>query len=648
MPRRILALAALAAAVALGAWGCQDYNFNPVGSCIIQPGQRQVSLAGTATADILFVVDDSGSMDSKQQALAQNFSTFIDALANAQKARVSAGLQPFEFHIAVTTSSLFQYDTSFRTTYPPFGGLPCTPGTAVENGPYPRGNFVAAGSNLKVLHFTKDLGWAAWGVPAWAPGTAYVLGAQATNANNLYTCIAPGTSAASGGPTTTAADITDGTVHWKYVGPVGPSVAALVQQFVGTCPTTGALCSSACGVLCTGGNIEVGSCGSGQEQHLEAGRLAIQKALAGLQPGLAPGEWPHPGAKMVVVFVGDEDDCSNPADDTAGTAAIKMTSYTYSQDSCAADKNTLNPPAPRVYPDGILEYPISGSDGYAAFFSGLGRPFGAAFIVAANRCTVPNTYGDACAPADNTTVQSPASCTGTAQYACSVAFAAGVRQLALARALEDKGISVVEGTVCENFGPILTAIADLVKPPTTLQLDSQPASNEITVLRIVNSAGTTQRVCTQRTVPGPPPLTCKGTGTTCTVSTELAVCGAAGSCGAFTAEGWWFANYRSGSTECDTNNPQDVAASPTTCIYINHAAAGTANACEANPGETYSAEYLGQLPQGGCTAASPTPAPSASCAQALPQPDGGPSEENDWWCYGPAGGTGTCVCRAAP
>ena len=48
------------------------------------------------------------------------------------------------------------------------------------------------------------------------------------------------------------------------------------------------------------------------EQHFEAGRLAVEKALAGTQPGVAAGEWPHAGAKLVVVWVGDEDDCSNP------------------------------------------------------------------------------------------------------------------------------------------------------------------------------------------------------------------------------------------------------------------------------------------------------------------------------------------------
>lgn len=53
---------------------------------------------------------------------------------------------------------------------------------------------------------------------AWGITTAYIVGDNCTNVGNQYECITGGTSAGAGGPTTTAADITDGTVHWKYVG----------------------------------------------------------------------------------------------------------------------------------------------------------------------------------------------------------------------------------------------------------------------------------------------------------------------------------------------------------------------------------------------------------------------------------------------
>lgn len=54
---------------------------------------------------------------------------------------------------------------------------------------------------------------------AWAPTTAYLQGDFVRNgtSRNLYKCITAGTSAGSGGPTTTSADITDGTAHWQYI-----------------------------------------------------------------------------------------------------------------------------------------------------------------------------------------------------------------------------------------------------------------------------------------------------------------------------------------------------------------------------------------------------------------------------------------------
>ena len=53
---------------------------------------------------------------------------------------------------------------------------------------------------------------------SWAITTAYTLGNRRTNAGNAYEVITAGTSAGSGGPTTEAADITDGTVHWRFLG----------------------------------------------------------------------------------------------------------------------------------------------------------------------------------------------------------------------------------------------------------------------------------------------------------------------------------------------------------------------------------------------------------------------------------------------
>ncbi len=53
---------------------------------------------------------------------------------------------------------------------------------------------------------------------AWVALTDYVAGDVRTNASRIYICITDGTAAGSGGPTTTAEDITDGSAHWRYVG----------------------------------------------------------------------------------------------------------------------------------------------------------------------------------------------------------------------------------------------------------------------------------------------------------------------------------------------------------------------------------------------------------------------------------------------
>lgn len=68
----------------------------------------------------------------------------------------------------------------------------------------------------------------------WASTTAYVVDDRRTNASRSYVCITAGTSAGSGGPTTTSLDITDGTVHWRYLGE-----GAAVVDVTARCTVTG-------------------------------------------------------------------------------------------------------------------------------------------------------------------------------------------------------------------------------------------------------------------------------------------------------------------------------------------------------------------------------------------------------------------------
>ncbi len=544
--RRSFALAPLVLSAVAGG-GCQSYNFSPMAPCLIHPGSRQVTLASASVADVLFVVDDSGSTEPKQQALAQSFASFIQEVAVAQKDRVSRGLRPFEFHVAVTTSSVFRDysvgNTGFSTRFENLLNPGCTQGVAVAGGQYPQGGFVAAGTNARVLHFTANLNWASWG--------------------------------------TATPD---------------PAIVSLVRQFVGT----------SSGGVYSGGNVEVGSCGSGEEQHMEAARLALAKALAGQQPGISASEFPHVGAKLVVVFVGDEDDCSS-----SPVRPLLLTGDP-GNDSCVADEYL--PAADRK---------LFAVSEFASYLSGLVAPsgrspsvsqpyvtMGAAFIVSSVECA-DGTY----VPADACTPVGPPVASGVCPYAptcsqttqptvCGGAYSAGVRFFELADLVRGGGFDVVQASVCEPFGPTLAAIADLVKAPVAIRLPSQPAAREISVLRILGAGGEHVKICTQAT-----------------------------SAGASSTAGWWFADC------ADRGNPPAVAAAPTECIYINHASGD----CEANPGETYSAEFLGQLPEGGCASAtSDGTTPSSECAGQL----GG--DASRWSCFRPADiatGNGTCICR---
>jgi len=511
------ALLALCAALA----GCQEYRFNPVGRCLVQPGQKRVQLEGFTTADILFLVDDSGSMDPMQQNLANNFGAFISRLAATQQDRVLRGLPALDFHIAVSTSSVFIAqrgscagsplactvpDPPASSTTPCSSqgsacvgvvdhyydvGNGCTAGVAPGNGAaYPSGDFVARTGNPKVLHFTKNLNWA-------------------------------------GGPT-------------------DPTIAPLVSQFAQ--------------------NIQVGSCGSGEEQHFEGSRLALKKALRldGLsQPADVPrSEWPHDGAKLVLVWVGNEDDCSNPKD----PARALVYSGSPGNDMCSADQ-AKDPSQQQLYP--VSEY--------ASFFAGLGRAVGAAFIRPGDpgcNCTSGNCQG----------------------------YSSGARFKALATAFRGLGSSVVEGSICDaSFATTLRQIADLATPLELLQLPSQPAAGVVTRLRIVDATNRTVRLCD----------------------------------GPETTREWWFVTPEAGGGCGSASTPTGGSGTaPSTCVAIQKG-----GGCEASPGQAYVAEYMGRVPEEGCTVGA---SGAGQCAAAL----GGAAA--DWTCDGAAGQVGTCLCNDSP
>ncbi len=632
-----------ACALAVLAAGCQDYNFNPVGHCVIQPGTERVPLSNISSADVLFVVDDSGSMGGEQAKLASNFTYFIDNLDASNAARAAAGLLPFDFHIAVTTTSVFwnyqtattcssactgtagqlvccktdgtpakqpkrgctsnaecaagttcgincngfkgenvccnQTDGSFPSgsvsatipcsregtmcgtfeTHYDFGT--CDAGVAVDQWPYPKGEFVswasASKANPRVLHFDKE----------------------------LYT----GTANKQG--------FTRGDLISFFAG--GTAVGTAVQ-----------------------GNVKVGTCGSGEEQALQAARLAVQSALAGQQkdtyartsatpqatwtaatrtPG-SSADWLAPDRKLVLVFVGDEDDCSSPPDPSDG---VVMLAEPAGADACTRDATTAAPVGHKEY----------GVDAITDYFMGLGRSVGAAFILPAsqNSCS-----GDTCTAGPG--VCCATDCPGTLgvctnNTTCG-AQAPGYRLLAAANAMRAKGADVVVGSICDsNFGSLLDKIAELVKPPTGLTLPSMPAEGDVTLLRIADANGQTRKVCGRPLAPA-----------------SYASLAAAQATGA----DWWFTAKEDVITvTAQVPQPWNPVA-VSYYVYIN-----PLGSCIANPGETYSADYLGQVPRGGCWN------DSSYTRQSYTDPRGVShlEEYGDAMCrsiLGGAGGTWTC------
>ena len=596
-PFRALALTALLAAA-----GCQDYNFNPVGHCLIEPGNERVTLSDINTADVLFVVDDSGSMGGKQTKLADNFSSFIGNLGTYNSNRQAAGQTPVDFHVAVTSTSIFYNAPTLAYCRSDCPGVPagtdvccntsgstllgpmktvqrcsgasdtsCAAGACRDDCLTLLGEYVCCDPSTKVPAQTQEVPCDTVGAACgdlethyfWDPanpgctpgvaadyspypaGTFVALGSNPKVLNfdkSLYTCATPPCTNDSG------------------------QTEAQLESFFSQ-------------------NVAVGTCGSNEEQALQASRLALEKAVAGTQPET----WLHANSKLVVVVVGDEDDCSSPEDASKG---IILTGSP-GADSCVADQAL---PA-----DQQKEYPVSS---FVTYLTGLGRPLGAAFIVSARSDTSDVCQDESCTP----DICCDTLCTGSDSL-CTTDIcggqAPGKRLLEAASELRAQNADVVAGSICDpDFANILDRIADIVKPPSGLVLPSQPADGIVTVLRIATASGKTRKTCD-----GPAPASLDAAGA------EAA------------NYDWWFTASREQLTD-DQRHP--TAASK--YIYINHA---TKN-CEADIGETYSADYLGRLPSSGCQGATADEA-DAACVATL----GG--RTGDWTCFAGTDGAGACV-----
>jgi hypothetical protein len=628
MDRRAPILAA-ALATLLTSSACQDYNFNPVGHCLIQPGTRRVTLSNISTADVLFVVDDSGSMEGEQTRLSNQFDQFVTGLNAANQERVLAGLDPIDFHIAITTTSTFTTAPVLST--PPtcendcggaVGSNVCCLGSGAPLPVICRSDVDCDTANGYTCKTSAVCGGAAavggsacfGAAPTCAPQkiACDTLHAECANVRKWYAAFTASCVAGYANDLFTNDEYPAGRFMVNPAVADGLDLNKTVLHFdkdlycnwdaangvcTDTTPDTAGLNSL---VAQFKQNVLVGTCGAGQEQGIEAARKAIQRAQANQQTaGFTTGEFMHGNSKLVVVWVTDEDDCSSPSDPSKAVLFWQ----TASSDGCEADA-ALPPEQQREY----------STASYADYFTSLGRPFAAAMVASfSNGCNEASCDPGLCCDT---------ACTGN-PLVCSSATCGGQglpsRYLDLATKLRGRGSEVVLGSVCDDFGAAggtLERIAQIVKPPAGLELPTLPAAGDVTILRIARADGSTRFTCR-----GPAPV-----GKTAAQAL---------------AEGydWWFTTSRDQTTDA-----QKLPTAASKFVYIVNQITnpGSANPCDANPGETYSADYIGQLPAetpttpGGCVL-------DSDCSDAM---GGSPSE---WTCFAGlnSGANPTCIAPTA-
>jgi hypothetical protein len=193
-----------------------------VPSDAIERCEASAVIPGAVATDILFVIDDSGSMSQEQDNLAANLGAFLDTL-------VASPIQN-DFQIGVTTTAVEGFDSTTSFTSGPESG-----------NPYPAGALVADDP------------------------------ASTTAGDLVYDLAAYPSSGGWGG------------LRILSRGAPAADVDAFKQSF------------------------RVGTSGSAKEQPFRAARLALSDRIAdGTNAGFL-----RPGARLAVIFVTDEDDCSD-------------------------------------------------------------------------------------------------------------------------------------------------------------------------------------------------------------------------------------------------------------------------------------------------------------------------------------------------
>ncbi len=228
--------------------------------------------------------------------------------------------------------------------------------------------------------------------------------------------------------------------------------------------------------------VRRGTEGSGQEMGLEAMRLAITGPLGEEQDFL------RPGARLLVVIVTDEDDCSDPT----GTA-VALTATSCGLGSCETDADCTADGAYCLDHRGTRTCQVNQCettagraalepvDRYVELLQNLDDGTG--------RGLMRETFLAVIGPADVDSGE-PARCSAGSDEAYGV----GVRYRQAVDAMGDNG--TIASICADDYGDALLRIAELVEAPQVIALDHEPEDGRLLQLRIERADGSEQ-LCTQ-------------------------------------------------------------------------------------------------------------------------------------------------------
>jgi hypothetical protein len=346
-------------AAALAAAGCDRVPANAVTRC-----ESRID-AGVARTDILFVIDDSGSMTEEQQNIHDNLGLFVDALASSAITN--------DVQVGVTTTSVLDFDGVNDLYYVGTATAPTPYYSLPYRVPYPKGTIVAV---------ARD-----------ATGNAI-----------------------------------NGRLDWDNA----------VQAFVGRRILPGSAIAD------FQANVLVGTAGTGKEQPFHAARNALTSPLV---DGPNATFLRH-GARLAIVFVTDEDDCS----ESSGSNTVTSNDLCHKAAVKAGTELNLDPVS--GFAD-FLDGDIAGEQRNAvvAVIAGIGTDAQGAYV------------GQACATSFDTADR----------------FATLLNLLPARRRYAD--------SICNpSFGPSLKAIAELLVPQK-MPISGEPPSAAMLEVTVTKATG---------------------------------------------------------------------------------------------------------------------------------------------------------------